>query len=80
MYEDGKYSYAEYLGGNKYKIYLRRNGPGTELLGIYDGYLSKCGNIMKCYCRSPAQGVWWRMIPGKIEVPVCKMYREPSYV
>jgi len=80
MYEKGKFSYAEYLGGNRYKIFYRRNGPGTELLGIYNGYLSRDGSIMKCYAKSPAVGALWSMIPGKIEVPVYKMYREPSYV
>lgn len=79
MYEGAKFSYARYLGGNRYEMLLRRAGPGTELLGYYNGYLSKDGRIMRCYCRVPAMGVWRRLIPGKAEVPVHELRCEPSY-
>ncbi|MBE6714843.1 MAG: hypothetical protein E7575_06130 [Ruminococcaceae bacterium] len=80
MVNVGKYSIARYLGGSKYEIYLRRSGPGTELLGIYNGFIAKGGNTMKLYIKSPAIGVRYGQIPGKDEVFCSDLLREPGYI
>ena len=80
MYEGAVYSLAQYLGSGRYLLYLRRRGPGTELLGIYNGYISRDGNRMKCYIKSPAIGVRYRDIPGKSDILVRDIKREPDYI
>ena len=66
------------VGDRKYKIDLRRSGENSELLAMYDGYVSNDGYMMKLYLKKLALGTRYGTVPGKITIPIYEIrhYRE----
>ncbi len=66
------------VGDRKYKIDLRRSGENSELLAMYDGYVSNDGFRMQLYLKKLALGTRYGTVPGKITVQIHEIrhYRE----
>lgn len=57
-------------GDRLYKIDLRRGGENTEILAMYNGYVSNDGYLMNLYLKKLALGTRYGTVPGKITVPI----------
>ena len=66
------------VGDRKYKIDFRRGGENSELLAMYNGYVSNDGYLMRLYLKKLALGTRYGEVSGKVTVPIreIKHYRE----
>lgn len=58
------------VGDRKYRIDLRRGGERSELLAMYDGYISNDGNLIFLYLKKLALGTRFGEVPGKVTINV----------
>lgn len=72
------YHVDNHIGGNKYRVEVRRNGYNSELIGIYDGYYDFRSNTFSLYLKSASMTIPMREIPGKIKVSAYETSKIPK--
>ena len=64
------YFIDRHLGGKRYSVDLRRSGENSELLAMYNGYVSNDGYLMQLYLKKLALGTRYGEVPGKVTVAI----------